>query len=111
MQDLGAFQDPQALRRLLDLSRHLGECADLDQVLSTVIDALREFLRSDRATVFVHDPRDGMLVTRVAHGLGTSTIRIPDSKGIAGACARAHAALLQCRPGTAVRLSPRNRCV
>ena len=91
MQDLGAFQDPQALRKLLELSRHLGECADLDQVLSTVIDALRDFLRSDRATVFVHDPRDGMLVTRVAHGLGTSTIRIPDSKGIAGACAQSRA--------------------
>ncbi len=88
MDDLAAFHDPQALRKLLDLSRTLGECADLDQVLTTVIDALRDFLRSDRATVFVHDPVSASLVTRVAHGLGTSTIRIPDSRGIAGACAQ-----------------------
>jgi len=91
MRDLGAFNDPQALRKLLELSRHLGECADLDQVLSTVIDALRDFLRSDRASVFVHDAKGASLVTRVAHGLGTSTIRIPDSKGIAGACAQSRA--------------------
>jgi len=88
VQDLGAFNDPQALRKLLQLSRLLGECADLDQVLRTVIDALRDALRSDRATVFVHDAKGASLVTRVAHGLGTTTIRIPDSRGIAGACAQ-----------------------
>lgn len=88
MSEPGAFNDPAALRRLLDLSRQLGECADLDQVLTTVIDALRDLLHSERATVFVHDAKRSSLVTRVAHGLGTSTIRVPDGHGIAGACAQ-----------------------
>lgn len=85
----GPMGAQEALLKLLEVSRHLGECADLDTVLQTIIDALRDLLQADRATVFVYDASNETLVTRVAHGIGgASTIRIPLTQGIAGYCAQ-----------------------
>lgn len=89
MQELDAPDETQALTKLLAVSLLLGECTDLDEVLNTVIDAMRSFVRCERVTVFVHDAKSALLVTRVAHGLSSSAIRIPDTAGIAGACAQA----------------------
>ncbi|NBX24914.1 MAG: GAF domain-containing protein [Planctomycetes bacterium] len=80
---------PDAVAKLLAVSRRLAETADLEQVLSTVIDALRDLLDAERATVFEYDANTDELFTQVAHGLGDreGTIRIPSSRGIAGAAA------------------------
>jgi len=82
---------PDAVGKLLAVSRRLAETGDLAQVLSTVIDALRDLLQADRATVFEFDAATDELFTQVAHGLGgkegPGVIRIPTSRGIAGAAA------------------------
>jgi len=79
-----------ALRQLLDLSKKLGETSDLASVLGAVIDALRDLLQADRATVFIFDSQSDELIIHVAHGVGGSgsEVRIPASAGIAGACAQ-----------------------
>lgn len=79
----------EALRQLLDLSKKLGETSDLLSVLGAVINALRDLLHADRATVFTFDSRSDELVIHVAHGVGESgtEVRIPAAAGIAGACA------------------------
>lgn len=77
--------------KLLAVSRRLAETGDLAQVLSTVIDALRDLLDAERATVFEFDASADQLFTQVAHGLGGTdgpgVIRIPANRGIAGAAA------------------------
>jgi phosphoserine phosphatase len=79
-------------KKLIELSRRLAATGDLQSILSTVIDALRDLLDADRATVFEFDPRTNELFTQVAHGIGDaddapSVIRIPMGAGIAGAAA------------------------
>lgn len=79
-------------RKLIELSRRLAATGDLQSILSTVIDALRDLLDADRATVFEFDPKTNELFTQVAHGIGDaddapSVIRIPMGAGIAGAAA------------------------
>jgi sigma-B regulation protein RsbU (phosphoserine phosphatase) len=80
-----------AVAKLLAVSRRLAETGELADVLSTVIDALRDLLQADRATVFEYDATANELFTQVAHGLGGKTgpgvIRIPCGRGIAGAAA------------------------
>lgn len=77
--------------KLIELSRRLGASADLAAILELVIDALRDLLDAERATVFEYDAKSDQLFTQVAHGLaGTATkeIRIPAGAGIAGAAAK-----------------------
>ena len=82
---------PEAVGKLLAVSRRLAASGDLAKVLSTVIDALRDLLQADRATVFEYDATTDELFTQVAHGLGgkegPGVIRIPSNRGIAGAAA------------------------
>lgn len=84
---------PDVVGKLLAVSRRLAETGDLAQVLSTVIDALRDLLDAERATVFEYDAAADELFTQVAHGLGgrdgPGVIRIPANRGIAGAAASA----------------------
>ncbi len=89
----GPSVDAIRTQKLLALSRKLAETGDLPSILSLVIDALRDLLAADRATVFEYDPRTDQLFTQVAHGIdggsqgAAQVIRIPRSAGIAGAAA------------------------
>ncbi|MBM4113205.1 MAG: GAF domain-containing protein [Phycisphaerae bacterium] len=93
---------PETAAKLLSVSRRLAESGDLESILRLVIDALRDLLRAERATVFEYDATSDELFTAVAHGIGNRgaeaslldgapanppTIRIPATKGIAGAAA------------------------
>ncbi len=93
---------PETAAKLLSVSRRLAESGALARILRLVIDALRDLLRAERATVFEYDAASDELFTAVAHGIGSAdegaspldgapapppTIRIPASKGIAGAAA------------------------
>jgi phosphoserine phosphatase len=97
-----------AMRRLLSVARALSATDDLGQVLSVIIDAMRDLLDAERATVFEFDAASSELFTTVAHGVSSSTnngdsfsaqgslttgIRIPITRGIAGECARHRATI------------------
>lgn len=77
-----------ALEALLEVARRLGESSDLSLVLQTVIDALRDLLQAERATVWVYDSPKEELFTHVAHGMDAQVVRIPAQRGIVGAAAK-----------------------
>jgi len=83
----------ETLSRLLAVSRHLSASSDLREILNVIIDAMRDTLDADRATVFEYDPASDELFTNVAHGVAgdenaTREIRIPATAGMAGECAQ-----------------------
>ena len=70
------------LERVLAVSRALGAERDLDRLLTLIVDAATDLVGADRTSLFLVDPGDGSLTSRVAQGTGT--IRIPAGTGIAG---------------------------
>lgn len=85
----------ESLRRVLHVARLLGALDDLKTILSVIIDAMRDALDAERATVFEFDQTSATLFSTVAHGLtmtadmpASGEIRIPVSAGLAGECAR-----------------------
>ncbi len=82
-----------ALQRLLAIARELSASADLEQILTVIIDAMRDLLDAERATVFEYDAGAGELFSTVSHGLSggddaPGEIRFPVSAGLAGEAAR-----------------------
>ena len=82
----GGSGDTQALHHILEVTRKLAAPFDLDTMLSEVVNASREVLDADRATVFLFDEQNDELVVRV--GTGLEQIRIPADKGIVGESAQ-----------------------
>ncbi|MFH1748067.1 MAG: GAF domain-containing SpoIIE family protein phosphatase [Planctomycetota bacterium] len=76
----------ERLRRILDVARHMAATTDLDVLLRTIVDATREVLTCERATIFLYDATTNELYSRVATGV--KSIRFPADRGIAGAAAR-----------------------
>ena len=79
----------QNLRRLLEVTRQMAATTDLTQLLGTIVDAAREVLDCERATIFLYDKASHDLYSRVATGV--ETIRFPADLGIAGAAAQQRA--------------------
>jgi phosphoserine phosphatase len=76
---------------LLTVARRLGASTDVEEILHLVIDAMRDALDAERATVFEYDPKTDELFSTVAHGVGLTgehEIRIPSDAGLAGAAAQ-----------------------
>jgi phosphoserine phosphatase RsbU/P len=74
------------LRRLLDITRQMAASTDLSELLGTIVDATREVLDCQRATIFLYDRGTNELYSRVATGV--ESIRFPANRGIAGAAAQ-----------------------
>src|SRR5690349_19608445 len=76
-----------AWRRVLVVMEKLAFSSDLDEILTIVIDAMRDCLGADRAGGFQYDAARGELVASRAHGM-EPTLRIPADKGFAGEAVR-----------------------
>jgi phosphoserine phosphatase RsbU/P len=76
----------EKLRRLLDITRQMAASTDLSELLGTIVDATREVLECQRATIFLYDRHTKELYSRVATGV--ESIRFPADRGIAGAAAQ-----------------------
>ncbi|MFT3685496.1 MAG: SpoIIE family protein phosphatase [Phycisphaerales bacterium] len=76
--------------RLLIVMERLAASSDLAEVLALVIDALRDTLGADRATVYEFDAAAGDLVVHQAHGVEKFRFKTKEAGtgGIAGECAR-----------------------
>jgi phosphoserine phosphatase len=99
MGETGGTLRREVLDRVLNVARGLGASADLEEILSLVIDAMRDLLGAERATVFEYDAATSELFTTVAHGIepigatddgdgGLEEIRMPATLGLAGECAQ-----------------------
>lgn len=75
----------QALR---EVGTALGTTLDLDPLLELILSKLTELLEADRATLYLLDEGRGELVSRIVHGDGIDSIRVPIGQGIAGQVAR-----------------------
>jgi phosphoserine phosphatase len=75
------------LRTLLDVSRQLGAVTELLPLLKQIEQAALTILDCERVTVFLYDPNDDELYSKVA--TGASDIRFSAKLGIAGEAARA----------------------
>ena len=82
--------DPRTWTRLLMVMERLAASSDLNEVLALVIDALRDTLGADRATVYEFDAETRDLVVHQAHGVEKFRFATAaeGSGGIAGQCAR-----------------------
>src|SRR5262245_15530254 len=58
---------------------------DLDALLTRIAEAACAMLDCERTSIFLHDPTTGELWTKVALGMGSKVIRVPQTAGIVGA--------------------------
>ncbi|MEQ9617435.1 MAG: SpoIIE family protein phosphatase [Phycisphaerales bacterium] len=79
--DRGSFE------QILMVARRLASSSDLAEVLGLIIDALRDTLCAERASVFQYDSETHELFATKAHGL-PSDLRLPADLGIIGEAAR-----------------------
>ena len=73
------------LQMLLDLSNELAEKNNLDEVLSTLLDAIVKATGGKRGSLFLNDTQTNQLYSRIALGSVIQELRFHNSKGIAGA--------------------------
>jgi phosphoserine phosphatase len=78
---------PSVYESILESARSLASTNDLGQVLAQVINALRDLLQADRASVFQYDAATHELFATKAHGLA-SDLRLPADLGIIGEAAK-----------------------
>jgi len=79
--------DQGSFEQILMVARRLASSSDLAEVLGLIIDALRDTLDAERASVFQYDKESHELFATKAHGL-PSDLRLPADLGIIGEAAR-----------------------
>lgn len=72
-------------QRILSISSDLAGELQLEVLIERIMEVTAELLNAERSTLFVHDPKTDELVSIYAAGIETREIRIPSSRGIAGA--------------------------
>jgi phosphoserine phosphatase len=77
------------LDTILDIARRLASEPRLDPMLQAIATETCNLLAAERATLFLYDSKTDELFSRVATESEVEEIRIPASKGIAGAVAKA----------------------
>lgn len=87
MADLDSQRQIADLRTLLEVSRQLGAVTELLPLLKQIEQAALTILDCERVTVFLYDPNDDELYSKVA--TGGADIRFSAKLGIAGEAARA----------------------
>lgn len=79
--------DTLAYERVLSVARSLAQTSDLDEILRMVIDAMRDILHADRASVFQFIAEENVFFATQAHGL-PHDMRIPNKTGFIADAAR-----------------------
>lgn len=74
----------EIFQKLINCLSLITHESDLDRQLMLLADLGREVTRSDRCTVWISEPEDKTLWTKVAHGI--DRIVLPDNMGIVGSC-------------------------
>lgn len=74
------------MEAILDVTRHLAAPFELSALLAEVTAAARRVLRSERASVWLHDAATNELVLEVASDI--RHVRIPIGRGLVGAAAQ-----------------------
>ena len=70
--------------QILKVAQELSGELQLDVLLANIMGTTTDLLDADRSTIFVHDTATRELWSRVAEGVESKEIRVPDGAGIAG---------------------------
>lgn len=70
--------------RLLEITSVISSELQLKPLLEKLMEAVTMILNCDRATIFLHDEKNGQLWSQVALGMQDQEIRFPANRGIAG---------------------------
>ncbi len=73
--------DKRKLNRLLDLNKKIVAQDDFSKRIKLISDSIKEILKVDRCTIFIHDKASKSLWSVYIDGV--SYIEVPDDKGIA----------------------------
>lgn len=82
--ELRAARDEEVL--ILEVANSISSELELDVLLRKIITTVTKLLGAERASLFLHDATTDELWSRVSEGAITQEIRIPATKGLAGAC-------------------------
>jgi len=80
------------LQTLLQVSRAIGAVLDTHTLMQRIMDQVTDAFEADRSTLYLHDPANAELWSRVAQGLehyGTD-LRIAEDEGVAGRVFKTH---------------------
>ena len=82
----GVEREHRHLHELLFISRAIGTVTNVDELIPKILDHAASALKAERASLYLHDPVQCQLWTRVAHGLENAgrPLRIPQNHGLAG---------------------------
>src|SRR3954466_1464639 len=69
-------------KQVLEVSRLLAVTTELDSLLTDIARSCTTMLNCERASIFLHDPAQDQLWTKIA--LGSQEIRVPAAAGIVG---------------------------
>jgi phosphoserine phosphatase RsbU/P len=97
---------PEQVRLVRSVSRTLARTTDLDALLLQIVQATREILACERASIFLHDPKAAEFWTKIA--LDSPEIRVPEKTGIVGAAFWANQLLHVPDPYADARFNPEN---
>ncbi|MBS0209053.1 MAG: sigma-54-dependent Fis family transcriptional regulator [Planctomycetes bacterium] len=88
---LAAIRDRAAQRRknerlstILEIAAQWNQAHEVEPLLNEMAEAATRLLRSDRASIFLWDRSNHLLVARPALGVEGGELRIPDNEGIVG---------------------------
>ena len=79
-------RERQQDQKLIEVTEAITVELDLDRLLERIAEESAHLLDAERATLFLHDPASNELVSRATAGGAVSELRIPSTRGIAGAC-------------------------
>lgn len=72
------------MSEILDVSRRFAVQVELDHLLPMICHAATSIIGADRCSLFLHDKSRHELWTKVATGVSSGEIRVPESAGIVG---------------------------
>lgn len=78
----------QKLTGILDVAKALTAERDLDRLLARIVEEAKRVVDADRCSLFILDQEKNELWSKVAQGLGTTVLRFPLGRGIAGVVAQ-----------------------
>lgn len=69
---------------LLKVMKSVGSVLEIDELLKKIVTSTSEVMNAERASLFLVDPKNGDLWSKVAQGMDSMEIRVPFGVGIAG---------------------------
>jgi signal transduction histidine kinase len=94
--DAAVSRQAERFKAVLEIGTALASARDVDAVLVLVMERLAALVEAEAASLFVHEPAEDVLVSRVLRGGGSglTELRLPAGRGVVGHVLRTGETLL-----------------